>query len=59
MSVEGVAASTGSLLVTRSRAKIQLAFAVISIVWGVTYAVNRIIALALPPFLAAGALRTG
>ena len=55
MSVEGAAASTGSLLVTRSRAKIQLAFAVIYIVWGVTYAVNRIMVLALPPFLAAGA----
>jgi drug/metabolite transporter (DMT)-like permease len=46
---------TGSLLVTRSRSKIQLAFAVIYLVWGVTYAVNRIMALALPPFLAAGA----
>lgn len=46
---------TGSLLITRSRAKIQLAFAVIYVVWGVTYAVNRIMALALPPFLAAGA----
>jgi len=45
----------GSLLVTRSRAKIQLAFTVIYLVWGVTYAVNRIMALALPPFLAAGA----
>lgn len=55
MSVAGAAASTGSLLVTRSRPKIQLAFAIIYIVWGVTYAVNRIMALALPPFLAAGA----
>ena len=45
----------GSLLVTRSRSKIQLAFTVIYLVWGVTYAVNRIMALALPPFLAAGA----
>jgi drug/metabolite transporter (DMT)-like permease len=45
----------GSLLVTRSRTGIQLAFAVIYLVWGVTYAVNRIMALALPPFLAAGA----
>ncbi len=44
-----------SLLLSLSRAKIQLAFAVIYIVWGVTYAVNRIMALALPPFLAAGA----
>ena len=45
----------GSLLITRSRSGIQLAFAVIYLVWGVTYAVNRIMALALPPFLAAGA----
>jgi drug/metabolite transporter (DMT)-like permease len=44
----------GSLLTTRSGARIQLAFAVIYLVWGVTYAVNRIMALALPPFLAAG-----
>lgn len=48
------AAEPSSLLVTRSRSKIQLAFAVIYLVWGVTYAVNRIMALALPPFLAAG-----
>jgi drug/metabolite transporter (DMT)-like permease len=47
-------APPGSLLVTRSRASIQLAFAVIYIVWGVSYAVNRIMALALPPLLAAG-----
>ncbi len=51
------AASHGarSLLATHSRAKVQLAFAVIYLVWGVTYAVNRIMALELPPFLAAGA----
>lgn len=46
--------SAGSLLASHSRAKIQLAFAIIYIVWGCTYAVNRIMALALPPFLAAG-----
>ncbi len=46
---------TGSLLVTRSPSKIQLAFTVIYVVWGVTYAVNRIMALALPHLLAAGA----
>ena len=46
---------TGSLLVSRSRSNVQLAFTVIYVVWGVTYAVNRIMALALPPFLAAGA----
>jgi len=45
---------TSSPLVTHSRANIQLAFAVIYIVWGVTPAVNRIMALALPPLLAAG-----
>ncbi len=49
------AAGPGSLLHVRSRGRIQLAFAVIYLVWGVTYAVNRIMALALPPFLAAAA----
>jgi len=43
-----------SLFGTRSRTAIQLAFAVIYLVWGVSYAVNRIMALALPPLLAAG-----
>ena len=48
-------ARTGNaLLLTRTRQKTQLAFATIYIVWGVTYAVNRIMALALPPLLAAG-----
>jgi drug/metabolite transporter (DMT)-like permease len=37
-----------------ARRTIQLAFAVIYVVWGVSYAVNRIMALALPPLLAAG-----
>lgn len=36
------------------RAAIQLAFAVLYIVWGVSYAANRIMALSLPPLLAAG-----
>jgi len=54
VSSDSGAAPAGSLLVTPSRSRIQLAFAVIYIVWGVTYAVNRIMALALPPFLAAG-----
>jgi drug/metabolite transporter (DMT)-like permease len=50
------AARTGpSLLLTHTRQKTQLAFLTIYIVWGVTYAVNRIMALALPPLLAAGA----
>jgi drug/metabolite transporter (DMT)-like permease len=49
------ARATGSLLVSASRAKIQLAFALIYSVWGVTYAANRIMALAVPPLLAAGA----
>jgi drug/metabolite transporter (DMT)-like permease len=49
------AAGTGNAqLLTRTRRKTQLAFATIYIVWGVTYAVNRIMALALPPLLAAG-----
>jgi len=43
-----------SLLVRRTRTTVQLAFAVIYVVWGVSYAVNRIMALALPPLLAAG-----
>jgi len=55
MSQEPDGAQPGSLLTTHSRAGIQLAFAVIYLVWGVTYAVNRIMALALPPLLAAGA----
>jgi drug/metabolite transporter (DMT)-like permease len=48
------AAPRGSRFVTRSRATVQLAFAVIYVVWGVSYAVNRIMALTLPPLLAAG-----
>jgi len=43
-----------SLLIAPRRSTIQLAFAVIYIVWGVTYAVNRVMALELPPLLAAG-----
>jgi len=43
-----------SLLVTPNRSTIQLAFAVIYIVWGVSYAVGKIMVLALPPLLAAG-----
>jgi drug/metabolite transporter (DMT)-like permease len=45
----------GSLLTTHSHGRVRLAFALIYVVWGMTYAVNRIMALALPPFLAAGA----
>ena len=37
-----------------NRARIRLAFAVIYTVWGVSYTVNRIMALSLPPLLAAG-----
>jgi drug/metabolite transporter (DMT)-like permease len=44
----------GSLLLTRTRQKTRLAFMTIYVVWGMTYAVNRIMALALPPLLAAG-----
>lgn len=39
---------------TPTRRTIQLAFAVIYVVWGFSYAVNRIMALSLPPLLAAG-----
>ncbi len=55
MSVEARPAPSGSLfLAHRSRTALQLAFAVIYLVWGFSYAVNRIMALALPPLLAAG-----
>ncbi len=54
MSVDAEA-SGGSLLLTRTRQKTRLAFITIYIAWGVSYAVNRIMALALPPLLAAGA----
>lgn len=40
------------------RRRIQLAFLVVYVVWGVSYTVNRIMVLALPPLLAAG-LRFG
>ncbi len=50
-----MSATGTSLLLDRTRQKTRLAFATIYIVWGVTYAVNRIMALALPPLLAAGA----
>jgi drug/metabolite transporter (DMT)-like permease len=48
-------AKPGSLLNTHSRARVRVAFGVIYLVWGTTYAANRIMALALPPVLAAGA----
>lgn len=54
MSVAAAARADSSLLLSRTRQKTRLAFATIYIVWGVTYAVNRIMALALPPLLAAG-----
>ena len=55
MSVEARPAPSGSLLLAhRSRTAVHLAFTVIYLVWGFTYAVNRIMALALPPLLAAG-----
>ena len=56
MSVEARPAPAGSFFpAQRSRTAVQLAFAVIYLVWGLTFAVNRIMALALPPLLAAGA----
>jgi hypothetical protein len=48
------AAPRPSLLLTRSRATTRLAFGVIYLLWGITYAVNRIMVLELPPLLAAG-----
>lgn len=49
------ATAPAELLRTPRAARIQLAFAVIYVVWGVTPAVNRIMVLQLPPLLAAGA----
>lgn len=43
------------LTLAPERSRIQLAFAVLYIVWGVSYAANRVMALSLPPLLAAGA----
>ncbi len=50
----GAPAPAAGWLLTRTRQKTRLAFLTIYLVWGVTYAVNRIMALALPPLLAAG-----
>jgi drug/metabolite transporter (DMT)-like permease len=55
VSSQSGSARPASLLTTHSRGRVHLAFGVIYLVWGMTYAVNRIMALALPPFLAAGA----
>jgi drug/metabolite transporter (DMT)-like permease len=52
VSARAPAHAAGWLTPTRQRTR--LAFLTIYIVWGVTYAVNRIMALALPPLLAAG-----
>lgn len=49
------AAAAAPLPRTPRDSRIQLAFAVIYVVWGVTPAVNRIMVLQLPPLLAAGA----
>jgi len=55
VSVEVRPAPDGSFLrAHRSRTAVQLAFAVIYLVWGLTFAVNRIMVHALPPLLAAG-----
>ncbi len=51
----GPAVSRSLSLSHRSGTKLRIAFAVIYLVWGITFAVNRIMALALPPLLAAGA----
>ena len=49
------APSAGATATLPRDSRIQLAFAVIYVVWGVTPAVNRIMVLQLPPLLAAGA----
>ena len=54
VNVAGAAPAGSPPLLGRTRRRTRLAFATIYIVWGVTYAVNRIMALALPPLLAAG-----
>lgn len=54
MSTRPVIAPPASFFLTRRRSSVQLAFAVIYVVWGVSYAVNRIMALQLPPLMAAG-----
>ena len=54
MSAPCAAAPEIAQLHTPRRSRIQLAFAVLYIVWGVSYAVNRIMVLQLPPLLAAG-----
>ena len=48
------AIAPASLFRTPRRSRIQLAFAVVYVVWGVSYAANRIMVLQLPPLLAAG-----
>ena len=55
MSQEAVAPPGDSLFHRHSRASIRLAFAVVYVFWGVSYTVNRIMVLSLPPLLAAGA----
>jgi drug/metabolite transporter (DMT)-like permease len=53
--VSAAAPANGSLLLTRTQRKTRLAFVTIYLAWGVSYAANRIMALSLPPLLAAGA----
>ena len=55
--VQAVAAPApllASLFATRRRSLVQASFATIYLVWGVSYAVGRIMATELPPILAAG-----
>jgi drug/metabolite transporter (DMT)-like permease len=52
---EGVAAAPAPLRTERERRLVQLCFLTIYLVWGVSYAVGRIMATELPPLLAAGA----
>jgi drug/metabolite transporter (DMT)-like permease len=48
------AALLATVFATRRRSLVQASFITIYLVWGVSYAVSRIMATALPPLLAAG-----
>ncbi|MGH8277507.1 MAG: EamA family transporter, partial [Steroidobacteraceae bacterium] len=50
----GVALAAASPFATRKRSIVQLSFVTVYLVWGVSYAVSRIMATELPPLLAAG-----
>jgi drug/metabolite transporter (DMT)-like permease len=50
----GTLPARAAAFATRERTRVQLAFATIYLVWGVSYAVGRIMVTELPPLLAAG-----